>query len=159
MRLRAEIDGIKALRRRLAAIDEPRDLLRTIALQGVREAKVLSPVATGNLRRTIRVGTVTARSAQVIAGGTTKVGYARYVEVGTGIYGPRRRRIVPRQAKMLSWVAGGSRATGKGKGSGRIFARSVRGRPATPYLVPGILRAIRKAGIRDAVVNAWNDAA
>lgn len=146
----ARLTGDAELRRRLRAISEPRDLLRTVALLGVAEAKKLAPVATGNLRRTIRVAAVSATRATVTAGGTSQVGYARYVEEGTGLYGPRKQRIRPRRARMLSW---------KQKGGGRVFARSVRGRKATPYLVPGIKAAIARAGLREAVIDAWNDAA
>ncbi len=152
------LTGDDALRRRLKALTG-RELLGQVALLGVAEAKRLVPRKTGNLGRTIRLGTVTDTSAQVVAGGTSQVGYARYVEEGTGIHGPRKRRIVPRQAKVLSWVGGGSRLTGKGKGSTRRFARSVAGRKATPYLVPGVKRALHRAGLRDVVVALWNDAA
>lgn len=159
MALRAEIDGIKALRRRLEAVGSNQGALRVIATQGVAEAKRIVPHQTRNLSRTIRVGTVTDKSATVIAGGTAQVGYARYVEEGTGLYGPKNKRIVPKTKKMLSWVAGGSRKTGRGKGSRRIFAKSVKGRKATPYLVPGVRAALRKAGLRKAIVNAWDKAA
>lgn len=155
----AGLTGDDALRRRLAAITDTRHLLGQVALLGVAEAKKLVPVRTRNLSRTIRVGVVTDKSAKVIAGGTSEVGYARYVEEGTGLYGPRRRKIVPKRAKMLSWVAGGSRVTGRGKGAARIFAKSVRGRKATPYLVPGVQRAASRAGLANAVVKAWDDAA
>jgi hypothetical protein len=153
------LQGDEALRRRLAAIGDTKVLLGKVALLGVAEAKKLVPRATGNLGRTIRVGTVTDKSAQVVAGGTSSVGYARYVEEGTGIHGPRKRRITPRRARMLSWVAGGSRRTGRGPGARRIFAKSVAGRKATPYLVPGVQRAVERAGVRDTIVKLWNDAA
>lgn len=155
------LQGDEALRRRLRAIQDTRQLLGQVALMGVGEAKKIARrdfTKTGNLERSIRLGTVTERSAQVVAGGTKQVGYARYVEEGTGIHGSRKRRIVPRRAKALSWVAGGSRLTGKGKGSRRIFARSVAGRKATPYLVPGVRIAVKRAGV-DVIVKAWNSAA
>jgi hypothetical protein len=145
----SQLTGQDALRRRLRAISEPKELLREVALLSVAEAKGLVPVRTGNLRRTIRVGPVTAKSARVLAGGTRSVGYARYVEEGTGIYGPKGQPIRPKKARMLSWKSGGK----------RVFAKSVRGRKATPYLVPGIRAAIAKAGLKEAVIDAWNDAA
>lgn len=143
------LKGDDELRARLRAIGEPKELLGKVALLGVAEAKKLAPVATGNLRRTIRVGTVTAKSANVLAGGTAQVGYAYYVETGTGIYGPNGKPIRPKRARMLSW---------KTKG-GRVFAKSVRGRKATPYLVPGVRAALRKVGLKGIVVDAWNRAA
>lgn len=44
--------------------------------------------------------------------------YAKF-QLGTGIYGPTGRPIVPKRAKMLSWKMGGQ----------RFFFRSVRGAP------------------------------
>ena len=94
----------------------------------------------------------------LLAGGTSRVGYARYVEEGTGLYGPRKRKITPKRAKVLAWKGGGSRLTGQGPGAGWRFARSVKGRKATPYLLPGAQKAVQRSGIRDAIVKAWNDA-
>lgn len=153
------VQGDEALRRRFKAIKDTKQLLGKVSLLGVAEAKKLVPRRTSNLGRTIRVGTVTATSAQIIAGGTAAVGYALYVERGTGIYGPKRRKIVPRSKKVLRWKGGGSRVTGRGKGSSYIYARSVKGRKATPYLVPGVKKAVSRAGLGDVVVTAWNDAA
>ena len=157
MALRAEIDGIKALRARLKAVGSNKGALRIVAVQGVAEAKRLVPRQTGNLGRTIRVGTVTDKSATVLAGGTANVGYAMYVEQGT-----RAHVIVPRRAKVLAW--GGSRTLGGRlrKGSRATnFARRVRhpGSRAKPYLVPGIRAALKKAGLKKAIVNAWDKAA
>ena len=162
------LTGDEALRRRLNAIKDTSELLTKVALLGVAEAKKLVPVKTRNLSRTIRVGKVTEKSAQVIAGGTSNVGYARYVEEGTGIYGPRKRRIVPVNAKALRWIGGpagslrlsGAARKGKaGAGAGPIFARSVAGRRATPFFLPGVRTAIGKAGLGDIITTNWNEAA
>lgn len=155
------LEGADALKRRLKAINDPKTILRQVALLGVRNAKQIARndfTKTARLERSIRVGPVSERSATILAGGTAGVGYARYVEEGTGIYGPRRRKIVPRQKKVLSWVGGGSRLTGRGKGSKRFFARSVKGRKATPYLEPGAKDAIHEVGAK-VVIDLWNDAA
>ena len=156
-RIRSEIDGIKALRARLDAVGSNKGALRIIATQGVAEAKRIVPRQTGNLGRTIRVGTVSDTSATVVAGGTAQVGYAMYVEQGT-----RAHDIVPRRAKVLAW--GGARTKGgrlrKGSSPTR-FARRVR-HPGTrphPYLVPGIRAALKKAGLKKAIINAWDKAA
>lgn len=145
----SSLKGDDQLRARLKAIGEPKAILGQVALLGVSEAKKLAPVRTGNLRRTIRVGSVTAKSASVIAGGTKGVGYAYYVETGTGIYGSGDY-IRPKRARMLSW---------KTRGGGRVFARKVRGRKATPYLVPGVRAALQRAGLKGIIVDAWNRAA
>ena len=53
--------------------------------------------------------------------------YSLFVEVGTGIYGPYKRRIYPKRARVL-------RFTSSRTGSGLVYARSVQGMPARPYL-------------------------
>jgi hypothetical protein len=157
----AEIEGMRQLRARLAAIGDTEKMMGYLGQIVVGEAKINTRPfrKTGNLGRSIRVDSVTRSSVTVIAGGSGGVGYARFVEQGTGIYGPKKRKIVPKHAKMLSWVSGGSRLTGKGPGSTRKFARSVRGRKATPYFVPAAETILRKAGVTRVVVKAWNDAA
>lgn len=160
MALRAEIDGIKALRARLNAVGNSKVALGLIAREGVGEAKrlyVAQSRMTGNLGRTIRVGTVTDKSATVVAGGTAAVGYAIYVERGT-----RPHVIRARSGGVLAW--GGSRTKGGRlrKGSRAThFARRVNhpGGRAKPYLEPGVRRALKKAGLKKAIVNAWDKAA
>lgn len=99
------------------------------------EAKRLARVDTGTLRRSITFS-VTGSSAETISGRVgSNLNYALMVEVGTGIYGPRGRRITPKRAKVLAW---------QGKG-GPVFAASTRGRKATPFLRPA-LRAMRTFG-------------
>jgi hypothetical protein len=161
------IEGLTALQKRFAAISDSRMMLGQIALLAIKEAKDIAPRKTGNLGRTIRLGTVTDTNAQIMAGGVRGVGYARYVEEGTGLYGPRKRRIVPVKAKVLAWRTGGpsvqrlsgkSRTRGGKQLAGWAFAKSVKGRPATPYLLPGAKKAMSKAGLADRVISAWNEA-
>ena len=155
--IRAEIEGIEALRRRLKAVGDNKTALGLIATQGVAEAKQLVPRKTGNLGRTIRVGTVTSSSAQVLAGGTANVGYALYVELGT-----KPHTIVPRRARVLAWGGGRTLGGRLRKGSRATnFARKVNhpGTKPHPYLVPGVQRALRKAGLKKAIVQAWDKAA
>lgn len=158
------ITGLTALQRRFAAITDNRVLLGQIAGLAVREAAIKAPHKTGNLRRSIHIGTVTETSAQVIAGAN----YARYIEEGTGLYGPRKRKIVPVTKKALRWMGGpagslrlsGSPRSGKaGAGAGAIFARSVKGRKATPFFFSGIKNAIDKAGLAKLITERWNGAA
>lgn len=47
-----------------------------------------------------------------------EVPYAKWLNFGTGLFGPFRRRIRPKRAKVLSWVSPGGK---------RIFAHSVKG--------------------------------
>lgn len=153
----ARTKGIDPLQRRLAAIGDTRQMLGTLAVAAVREAKILVPRRTGNLGRTIRVGRITGESAEVLAGGQNEIGYAAAVEFGT-----KPHTIRPRNAKVLAW--GGPRTLGgrirKG-GKPTRFARSVRhpGSRAKPYLRPGIQRALQRGGIKARIIDSWNRAA
>jgi len=68
------LKGVPDLQKRLAAVGDTRVILREIAVEGVAEAKRLVPRRTGNLGRTIRVGRLTAKSAEVVAGGSAPDG-------------------------------------------------------------------------------------
>jgi len=153
----SNIAGLTALQRRFAAISDNRRMLGQIGLLAVREAKLIVPHKTRNLERSIRLGTVTADSAQIIAGGKGGVGYARHVEFGT-----REHVIVPRRRKVLAW-GGDRRLSGSLRTGAKAthFARRVNhpGSRAKPYLVPGAKRAIEKAGLAQAIIAAWNGAA
>lgn len=147
------LDGADKLRARLRSLRSTRGILGAIAVQGVREAKFLVPRRTANLSRTIRVGTVTDRYADILAGGRLNVGYAAAVEIGT-----RPHIIRPRQRKVLAW-GGPRRLSGSLRSGGRPthFAKFVRhpGSRARPYLVPGMKRAVERAGGAQ-IVEAWN---
>jgi hypothetical protein len=143
--------------RALGSADFRKGLLARVATAGVHEAKALVPRKTGNLDRSIRLGHVDDRSAQILAGGIRDVGYAAHVEFGTGPH-----VIVPKRARVLAW--GGSRRLSGTLRSGsrpEFFATRVHhpGTRAKPYLVPGARAAMRKSGMRDAIVKVWNDAA
>lgn len=63
----------------------------------------------------------------------TTVYYMLYVQTGTGVFGPKRRRIYPKQARFLRF---------KPKGSNRyVYARSVAGMKPNPFLTRGLLAA------------------
>lgn len=150
-------DDLQARLNALRSGGQHRKMLGQIGLLAVQEAKDLVPRKTGNLGRTIRLGTVTERSVQVKAGGDRNVGYAAAVEFGT-----KAHDIVPVRAKALAW--GGARRLSGSLRSGSaptFFAKRVRhpGTRAQPYLIPGAKKAMSKAGLRDAVVKVWNDAA
>jgi hypothetical protein len=138
-----QFKGIPQLQRRLDAIGELGSFMRDLALSAVGEEKRLSPVRTGNLRRTIHVARVSAREAVVEA----SANYAAFVEFGT-----RPHEIRPRNRKALRWKSGGAYR----------FARVVQhpGTRAQPYMIPGAEKAISGAGgLADHVVNNWNNAA
>lgn len=151
------LSGAKEFKARLDAISDTRVILGQIGLRSVAEAKHLVPRRTGNLGRTIRLGTVTPDYVEVLAGGKLNVGYAKAVEFGT-----KPHIIKPRRAKSLAWggprtLAGGLRKGGRPT----MFARLVHhpGTKAKPYLVPGIRKAMRDAGLKVIVRDAWNRAA
>jgi hypothetical protein len=151
----AEIRGIPQLRARIEAITPNAGLLRKVALLAVREQKLLAPRKTGNLARTIHLGAVTPTRAETIA----SADYAAFVELGT-----RPHEIRPRNRKALRWAADGAsaRLSGTPRSGGRVrFARRVMhpGTRAEPYMIPGAKRAIEGAGLKSAVVTAWNEAA
>lgn len=145
---------------RLRALGSPemrRSILARVGMLAVREAKALVPRKTGNLDRSIRLGPHDDKRALILAGGIREVGYAAAVEFGT-----KAHVILPRRAKVLAW--GGNRRLSGTLRSGskpEFFAMRVNhpGSRAKPYLVPGARAALRKAGIRDGIVKAWNDAA
>lgn len=169
------ITGGAALERRLLAMGKaPKVMLGNIGIRAVREAKLIVPRKTGNLGRTIRVGTHTERFVEVTAGGSQAPGYAAAVEFGT-----RPHVIVPKTASIrfagpflrgqkgqrrggvLAW--GGPRTLGgrlRSGGKPTHFARRVRhpGTRGKPYLRPGLAKALDQLGLSD-IVDAWNSGA
>jgi hypothetical protein len=151
------LTGDKQLIARLDAISDTRQYLGTIGLRAVAEAKAIVPRRTGNLGRTIRLGAITPDYVEIVAGGERNVGYAKPVE-----FGSRPHEIVPVRAKALAWGGARTLAGGLRKGSSAThFARRVRhpGTKPHPYLVPGVQRALRAGGLKEAIVKAWNGAA
>lgn len=152
----SEVEGMDELQRRLDAVGDHRKFLGKLGLMAVARAKELVPRKTGNLGRTIRLGTVTDTGADIIAGGQNGVGYAGVVE-----FGSRPHVIVPRYKKALAW-GGARRLSGSARsGSGAtIFAKRVNhpGTKPKPYLVPAAQEVVEKYGV-DLIVKAWNEAA
>lgn len=151
------ITGERELMRRLDALGKfPGDLMRETGLTAVREAKTLVPRRTGNLGRTIRIGTISDSHVEVRAGGTREVGYAAAVEFGT-----RPHVILPRNRRALAW--GGARTLGGRLRSGARatnFATRVNhpGTRPKPYLIPGFEKALKLVGL-DGLIRRWNEAA
>lgn len=167
--------GYEALRRRLAALEGDvlgRDIMRTLGNAAKREAGLLAPHKTGNLRRSIDVVDVTPTSARVHA----RANYAMFVERGT-----QAHDITPNARKALAFASQGivNERFGTQKSifrlSGRLRTGAMRrfgnaafivvkrvhhpGTRAQPFLKPGAEAAISKAGLAERVVAAWNDAA
>jgi hypothetical protein len=149
------VDGVPQLQRRLKAIGDTGDLLRTLQLSAVAEAKRLVPRQTGFLGRSIAPGAIRGDTAIVRA----SANYAAHVEFGT-----RPHVIKPRHAKVLAWPAnaGGRRLSGRARrGAAMAFACRVNhpGTRPQPYLIPGAVAALRKGGFKVYVINKWNRAA
>jgi len=148
------IVGLSALERRIAAVSNPKGVMKLLGQATVREAKLLVHRKTGNLGRSIRIGAQTERSVTVIAGAN----YASFVE-----YGTRPHEITPRAAKALRFAVGGNRRLSGSPRSGApvVFARRVHhpGTKPYPFLVPAAKRAISSSGLRDVIIDDWNMAA
>ena len=159
----AKITGIKQLRARLHNIQNGREILGKLQTDVAAEAKrATRPFSkTRNLSQSIKPGYLSDREAFVVAG----VRYAVFVEKGTGIYGPKKKPIVPKRAKVLAWrtgattLSGASRIKNGKQVAGWAFAKSVKGREATPFMEPGAKAAATKGGLRDVVIQLWNEAA
>lgn len=140
--VRIQFKGLPQLQRRLEAIEDLGPLMRDLGLSAIGHQKRRAAVKTGNMRRQIHLGRVTARSVETIAGAD----YSGHVE-----YGTRPHEIRARNARALRWkVPGGYR-----------YATRVRhpGTKAQPFMVPGAEDAIGDAKLRDGVIDRWNRAA
>lgn len=157
------IKGMSQLLSRFEAIRPNPKLMAGLALNAVREQKILAPKKTSNLSRSIIIGTVTDRYAETKA----MANYAAYVELGT-----KAHWITPKRAKSLRFAVGGSSGTrlsgsprsgaprASGGKAGIVFTKRVRhpGTKPQPYMLPGAKKAVDKLGA-DFIVKAWNDAA
>jgi hypothetical protein len=148
------IRGMTQLLARMEAIKPNANLMRTLALSAVREQKILVPRKTGNLGRSIRLGSVSPTRAETVAAAH----YAAYVERGT-----RAHVIRPKSKKVLRWAADGSaRLSGAVRTGGKVrFAKRVNhpGTRAQPFMLPGAKKAVEGAGLKTVIVTAWNRAA
>ena len=126
------------------------------ALHGLRKR---TPVATGQTRGRLgfRVkGTAGGITVAEIGGKSIAPGgynILQGLEEGTGIYGPNKTPITPKNAKFLSWVADAKPVSGSG--GQRVFARSVKGlKPPRPFRTtaeqdgPAIHKALQRALIQ-----------
>lgn len=106
-------------------------LVERFADRVANRAKIYAPQDTGRLRNRIvprPAFVLTATRVQCYVVADTR--YAVWQHEGTGIYGPYRRRITPRRARFLRFYW-------KKRGA-IVFYRSVRGTPATKYLIKAV---------------------
>lgn len=106
----------------------------------VNEAKARAPVDNGRLRSSIAYTIELTPTTCVLKVGSD-VPYARYVEEGTGVYGPRGTRIYPTTKQALKFPVphargphrqGARRPTQAARGF--LIRRSVAGSPPNPFL-------------------------
>lgn len=76
--------------------------------------------------------------------------YLKWLDEGTGLYGPHHTVITSPTGKVMRWAAEGSgRATGAGGGD-FVFARSVKGMKPRPFFMKGVeLGDVQAKLIRD----------
>lgn len=94
-------------------------------------ATATSPVDTGFLRNN-RSKSISDEGTRLVADLTYHAEYALAVMKGTGIYGPRGAPITPTRAQYLVF---------RGRDGGLVYARSVRGQRANPFLVNALKAA------------------
>jgi len=107
-------------------------LVRSVGRRTVNNAARRAPVDRGLLRASLE-SQILIRQQSVTARIGSRVKYHPWQEIGTGIYGPRGRRIYPRTKKYLKFRPKG--------GQGFVFARSVRGVRGKRYLTEGFRQA------------------
>lgn len=115
----------------------------------------------GTLAANVRVVPSAGATATVAmtSGWADKPRLAEWVEGGTGIYGPERRRITPKRGKYLVFkvAKGAPRASMSGRRteSGLVFARSVRGREASWIMRDAAMRVAARHGLRFRNLRDW----
>lgn len=89
-------------------------------------------VNTGQLRSSVQVQLRSQAGSPFVRVGTG-VKHGVYVHEGTGLYGPRRRLITPRNAQVLVFPSAKYGAK-KGKFRGKVVVRSVKGMRRNQFL-------------------------
>ena len=132
MSITMEIKGLDEFLRR---VQNPQTLARPVrrgmnqsALAVQRQAQLRAPVATGRLRGDIKTD-VDSRPIPLWARIGPNVFYGPYVEFGTGLFGPKKKRIRPKSKKALAWTA---------RGGKRFVRASVAGMRPRPFMGPAL---------------------
>ena len=151
----ASVQGASQLQARLHAMGNATpQMMNTLGLMIVREAKLVVHRKTGNLGRSIRV--VEHSRTRVVVAATAN--YAAFVERGT-----RPHEITPNVARVLAW--GGARRLSGSLRSGASptnFAMRVHhpGSRPYPFLMPAAVAVAKKNLLTvEPIITAWNSAA
>jgi hypothetical protein len=113
--------------------------------QAVRNLTAAKAVDTGRLRGSVAVE-ISVEGGRPYARVGTNLAHGRYVEEGTGIYGPKGRPIRPTTARVLRWPkvnnsGKGRRRYKKGATAEYGYATSVKGMRPRPWLRPALAAA------------------
>lgn len=137
--IRAKID-MREVARVLKGI--PKRVRNEVALKAFKQATLLAKaslsrqvrkgdkkaVATGHMRGNIRTQLPRTLGDKAEAGWDDRdVPYAKYLDFGTGIHGPKRKVIKPKTAKFLVFQVGQVRKQRRMVGGKTIFAKEVEG--------------------------------
>lgn len=104
-------------------------LLNKSALMVISVAKQTAPSDRSTLRNSIDKGPVVKKQNTYSIEVGSNVEYAPYQEFGTGIYGPKKRPIYPRNARVLAFRA---------RSGQMVFAKSVSGVKPKKFMQAGI---------------------
>lgn len=122
--------ALKRLKNSGATFDDASEAFLEVASNmAIGKAKEKAPARDGQLRQSIEAKKPKKRGKEWSATVGSGLEYAKYQEFGTGIHGPRRRRIYPKRAKALAW---------RSKSGQMIFAKSVAGVPKQEFMKKGI---------------------
>lgn len=112
-------------------------------------ARNLCPPGNGTLSGSIGY-TMYVAGSMVYAQVGSRLPYAVYVHEGTGIYGPKHTYITPVHGKYLVFTPGGTSmgVAGEASGStgstgGTVFAKKVKGIPASLFLYRAMLQELQ----------------
>jgi len=116
-------------------MDESKNIKRALTAAAIiiaEGASNIAPRRTGNLAGSIHVGKISSSGGKFeINVGIDpmeldgSVNYAPFVHNGTGIYGPKKKRIVPRNSKALKIPGVGYRKSTKGQKAQPFFDDAV----------------------------------
>lgn len=169
-----QIIGLGQFRSRLQAIEQVGRTGKMVTKAGdltIGRMRINMPRATSNTSRTLHVEDSGASAG--IWGSVV----ARWLDEGTGLYGPRHHKIVPTSRRALALHSSGKgaglgasyRLTGRmtvgsvrrlGANADLVVVRSVKGMKARPYIDRSIAEAAQKLGpeLFGLIVKAWDAA-
>ena len=128
-----------------------------VALRVEKLAKGLCPVDIGNLRDNIAASkSVTVSENKATSYVVADSEYAAYVELGTGIHGPKHQRIVPKAYTIFGTTVRKQFLVWQDKSGNWFRARSTQGMKPRPYLAPAVFETKEHLGaIAGNVINQW----